>query len=402
MIDGAALDVARRTGDPVADRAVAEIYAERAAAGTAVDPGSLLRDMLGRHPSAGRPEARTQREQTWFDEEVDLPPWADRQRCESGRRFFCEWSLEIGLGLFLAALPSSYAAEPGVPVLAMTGRLQHHAQTRILETAQLVLDVADRDSMLPTGTAYRTIRHVRLMHAGVRHLISNSDLIGRPGAPGPTGLVWEEHWGVPINQEHLAGTMVTFSYTMLEALEAMGLSYDRDAAEDYLHLWGVAGHLLGIEDHLIPRARDGWRELSDLIAQRNWAPSGYGSDLTAALLDVVRGYLPRPLRGLSQTTMRSLIGDPLADMLGVPPADWTRWLLLGLRGVHREAKEADHTWIGRWLTRQMSVLVLRGFVDAQRPGRPAFAIPTSLAIDDAPLQRVTGRSGLRRARRRPS
>lgn len=402
MIDGAALDVARRTGDPAADRAVAEIFAERAASGVSVEPGALFRGLLERHPSAAANPPRTPREQAWFDEVVGLPPWADRQRCESGRRFFCEWSLEIGLGLFLAALPSAYAAEPGVPVLAMTGRLQHHAKQRILETAQLVLDVADRDSMLPTGTAYRTIRHVRLMHAGVRHLITTSDVIGRPGAPGPTGLVWEDHWGVPINQEHLAGTMVTFSYTMLEALDAMGLPYDQSGADDYLHLWGVAGHLLGIQDHLIPRERDGWRQLNDLIAARNWAPSRYGSELTAALLDVVRGYLPRPVRGLSQTTMRSLIGDPLADMLGVPPADWTRWLLVGLRGARREAKEADHTRIGRWLTRQMSMLVLRGFVDAERSGRPAFAIPTSLAVDDAPMHRVTARSGLLRALRRAS
>lgn len=391
-VDGAVLDLARKTGDPVADPVIELIFAERAAAGVASDPGANFRRMLEQHPSVGAAPARTPREQAWFDEVVELPPWADLERCESGRRFFNDWALEIGLGLFLCALPAAYAAEPGVPVLAMTGRLQEHAQERILETAQLVLDIGDRGSLLPTGNAYRTIRHVRLMHAAVRRLITTSDRIGRPGAPGPTGLVWEEHWGVPINQEHLAGTMVSFSYAMLEALDAMGLDHDQDAADDYLHLWAVAGHLIGVQEHLIPHDRASWQHLSDLIKARNYAPSEYGSALTRALLDVVRGYLPRPLRGLAPTTMRSMIGDDVADMLDVPKANWTRWLLLGVRGVlQQEILDADHTALGRLLTRHMSMLVLHGFVEAQRPGRPAFAIPESLAIDDSPLSRVAPR-----------
>lgn len=388
-VDGAVLDVARKTGDPVADEAIELIFTEREAAGVASDPGATFRRMLEQHPSVGTTPGRTPREQAWFDEVVELPPWADLERCESGRRFFNDWALEIGLGLFLCALPAAYAAEPGVPVLAMTGRLQDHAQERILETAQLVLDIGDRDSLQPTGNAYRTIRHVRLMHAAVRRLITTSERIGRPGAPGPTGLVWEEHWGVPINQEHLAGTMVSFSYAMLEALDAMGLEHDEAAADDYLHLWAVAGHLIGVQDHLIPHDRASWQHLSDLIKERNYAPSVYGSALTRALLDVVRGYLPRPLRGLAPTTMRSMIGDHVADMLEVPEANWTRWLLVGVRGVlQQEILDADHTALGRFLTRRMSMLVLHGFVEAQRPGRPAFAIPESLAIDSAPLRRV--------------
>lgn len=391
-VDGAVLDTARKTGDPVADVAIGQIFTERAAAGLASDPGANFRRMLDEHPSVATAPPRTPSEQAWFDEVVELPPWADLERCESGRQFFNDWALEIGLGLFLCALPAAYAAEPGVPVLAMTGRLEDHAQERILETAQLVLDIGDRDSLLPSGNAYRTIRHVRLMHAAVRHLITTSDRIGRPGAPGPTGLVWEEHWGVPINQEHLAGTMVSFSYAMLEALDAMGLEHDQDAADDYLHLWAVAGHLIGVQDRLIPHDRESWRHLSDLIKERNYAPSAYGSALTRALLDVVRGYLPRPVRGLAPTTMRSMIGDEVADMLDVPKADWTRWLMLGIRGaLQQEILDADHTALGRLLTRRMSMLVLRGFVEAQRPGRPAFAIPVSLAVGDAPLTRVARR-----------
>jgi hypothetical protein len=230
---------------------------------------------------------------------------------------------------------------------------------------------------------------VRLMHAGVRHLITTSDRIGRPGAPGPTGLVWKPHWGVPINQEHLAGTMVSFSFAMLEALDAMGFDYDERGADDYLHLWAVAGHLIGVQDNLIPHDREAWQRLSDLIKERNYASSTYGVDLTRALLEVVQGYLPRPLRGLGPTAMRSMIGDTVADMLEVPEANWTRWLLLGIRGAMQEdALDPDHTRLGRFLTRRMSMLVLRGFVEAQRAGRPSFEIPSSLAVDDAPLGKV--------------
>lgn len=377
QIDDATLDRARRTGDPVADGVVATVFVDPP---VAADP---FRHLLAVH---GRPDAHddpvSPQVRDWFDDHGALPAWVDLDRCNRGVDFFAEWSLQIGLGLFLSALPSAYAAESGVPVLALTARLETDAERRIMETAQLVLDVGRHDSMTPGSPAYVTARHVRLMHAGVRHLIRNDPRISPPGPAGPGAFVWEPSWGVPINQEHLAGTLVSFSFTMLEVLDTIGLDYDQQAATDYLHLWSVVGHLLGVEDHLIPRSRHEYAELSAAIKRRNYRASGYGADLTAALLDVVRSYLPRHLDGLAPTTMRSFIGEDVADMLDVPPRNWTRWLLLGIRDSMRSgAGAAGHTAIGRWLTRRVSMAILRGFVETQRPGRPDFAIPRELGID---------------------
>ena len=381
------LDRARRTGDGPADAAAAAILSERRAAsgGDGVTPGELFRHLLAQHPDQQRTAPSTDRtpiEQRWLEGEGELPDWYDEARCERGRLFFQEWALEIGLGLFLAALPSAYAAEPGVPVLAATGQLEQHAQSRILETAQLVLDMGRPRTLADGGAARRTLRHVRLMHAGVRQLIGSDPRVSPPGDPDGAALVWEEHWGVPINQEHLAGTMVSFSHRMLDALDAMGLPYDQDAADDYLHLWAVAGHLLGVEDHLIPHDRASWRELSDAIIERNYCTSPFGVRLTRALLDVVEGYLPPLLRGLAPTTMRSMIGDDVAALLDVPRSDWTRFLLLGFRGISHDAVgQTQHSRLGRRVTRVVSMLVLRGFVEAQRTHRPTFEIPASLGID---------------------
>src|SRR5436190_800161 len=82
-------------------------------------------------------------------------------------------------------------AAKAVKVLHMTARLETDAQRRVIETAQLLVDVMASGGLSPSGAGKRSAQKVRLLHAAVRYLI------GKSGQ-------WDPALGVPINQEDLA------------------------------------------------------------------------------------------------------------------------------------------------------------------------------------------------------
>src|SRR3954453_8737973 len=125
-VDEATLNRLRHTGDPPADD-VARAFRSN-------DPVALL---TATHTERyADPEDMDPRLASWFSDPAPLPPWADHGRLRRGAAFFDLWGVEIGLGLFLCALPSAYAAASGVQVLALTARLQTDAKRRVFETAQ--------------------------------------------------------------------------------------------------------------------------------------------------------------------------------------------------------------------------------------------------------------------------
>src|SRR4029453_9478056 len=120
-------------------------------------------------------------------------------------------------------------------VLASTSSFEANARRRILETAHFVLDVASNGGLSPDGRGIRAAQKVRLMHASVRMLVR------RRG--------WnEELHGVPINQQHLVGTMLSFSTVVIDGLRTMGIMVRDDEAEAWFHLWRVVGFMLGIDE----------------------------------------------------------------------------------------------------------------------------------------------------------
>ena len=82
------------------------------------------------------------------------------------------------------------------------------------------------------------------MHAAVRHLVRAS-------------AAYDPEWGVPVNQEDLAGTLLTFSVVVLDALAKLGTTFSDEDADAYFHSWNCVGHVLGVDRRLICDTLDG-------------------------------------------------------------------------------------------------------------------------------------------------
>ncbi|MDT5083386.1 MAG: hypothetical protein QOJ61_429, partial [Mycobacterium sp.] len=200
----ALLDRMREFGDPVADTPVAAVL-ERGG----VD---AVRTMMRTLVRADQPvpEELPDEIQAYLFESLPLPDWADMDKIRRGQQLFETWGLQIAICLFCASLPTSYAAAKGVKVLYLTARLDTDARRRVMETGQFLIDALTVGGLDEHGKGRRTIQRVRLMHAAVRHLITARN----EQTPG----MWHSDWGTPINQEDLAGTLLSFSYVVADPI----------------------------------------------------------------------------------------------------------------------------------------------------------------------------------------
>jgi hypothetical protein len=368
----ALLDELRYQGDPVADDVASRYY--DAVQG---DHARLFRGLLGNESQTADTVLAE-----YYAEQTPLPDWVDQELLGKGADFFTQWGLEIGLGLFCFSLPVGYAAVPAARVLDLTARLETDTRRRVYETAQMVLDVTSPGALQPGQHGQATVRRVRLMHAGIRHLVLHDPRVAQVETPPPdSGQAWcAQQWGTPISQEHLVGALLTFGHSMLRVLDRLGVVYDEVDAEAYLHLWSVVGHLLGVRPDLLPIDRATGDRLDELVRDRNVAATAAGRKLTEALLGVIDDCGPDGILGsLPAATMRHLLGDEIADMLGIPPGGWVEHVLSQLNPVMRVLSLVEEEPGLRTVARWMSRGILTGFVQCERGhDRPAFAIPRHL------------------------
>jgi hypothetical protein len=154
--------------------------------------------------------------------------------------------------------------------------------------------------------ALRRLARVRLVHAAVRWFSYHGG--------------WDAAaWGVPVNQEDMAGTNLSFSYVILQGLRKNGVREAVEEEEAYQHFWNVAGYLSGVPEALLPQNLREAYVLGTAIARRQFRPTDEGRALTRALLRTIEAIVPQAaLRGIPAAQMRFLLGDDFADQLGIP------------------------------------------------------------------------------------
>jgi uncharacterized protein (DUF2236 family) len=271
------------------------------------------------------------------------------------------------------SLPSSYAAKKGVQVLHRTAYLAKRPNRRLFETAQFIVDVMSPGGLGPGGRGIRTAQKVRMMHAAIRHLIRTD-----------TGAPWSiEQLGMPINQEDLLGTLMTFTWLILDGLDRLGVQLTPQEQQAYLETWLVVGTLMGVEPQLLPRTVDDARQVCALIERRQVAESPEGREMMAALLGMMQTNLPHHFQTLPGSLIREFLPPNVATFLGVPPHPFEEAMIRladeALRPLQRfMTREAQRSA----LVRTFSIHLLRWMISMELDGQPArFALPDSLQQD---------------------
>jgi ER-bound oxygenase mpaB/B'/Rubber oxygenase, catalytic domain len=373
----ALLDRMRELGDPMADIPVAAVLERDGVDAVRALMRSLVR--VDQPVPAELPDEI----QAYLLETLPLPEWADADKIKRGQQLFETWGVPIAICLFCASLPSSYAAANGVKALYLTARLDTDARRRVMETGQFLIDVLTVGGLDEHGKGRRTIQRVRLMHAAVRHLIRARNEL----TPG----MWHPDWGTPINQEDLAGTLLSFSYVVADPLRRLGVRLGAKDVDAYLHLWNVIGHLLGVRDELLVSDVADALALVDTIERRQFKASPEGQELTRALISLLDELTP--LHRLDETIpplIRHLIGEDTADLLGVPKSDladdlgWiariANWFYVHVLG--QVERDLPRFQLMSRIARPFGRDLLNALFKLERGGeRPPFDIPDHLARD---------------------
>ncbi len=284
--------------DPIADKIVQLLYAEgrrdAERSGNPVDRPrrafqflSLLINRMSipdpevEHPFAAEdptytfsPEVR-EALRAFMREAQKVPKWADFDLIRQAQALFKANPLLAYPMLAFLSLPVLYTCgRGGTPVLILTEQISAKVRRRIVETGSLIMQVMQRDSFTklpeqptltnPVPVGIEAVLRVRLLHAASRTIINcfwEDGMKDRAADPSkvrtyqgkPADQIWRKEWGQPINQQYLAGVLMSFSYLDLYGLEKVGVIVSDEDKKAYMHLWNVFGYILGVEEDALLR-----------------------------------------------------------------------------------------------------------------------------------------------------
>lgn len=373
--DDQLLDGLRMKGDSFADEHVRSVIGVDASDRL----GLLIRDLAGQNGTGLPPELRPVHEQ--LHPHSDALP-LDPDRIAKGHEFFAEHGPEIMLVLACYSLPAAYAAAKGARVLGQTRYLVEDPARRLLETAQMVVNVLTPDELGPGARGLSTAKKVRLMHAAIRQLIltgTDTSMLSNSSS------LWDtDGLGLPINQEDLLGTLMTFSWVVLDGLERLRIPMDDAQRDAYMEAWRAIAVGLGIKPEHIPASFAEAEVLTRTIQQRQIRTdqdNPAGRMLTASLLQMMRQRTPgRLFDPIGGSLMRLFLPQDVADQLGVPRNVLYDPSVRLLVGFMRFFNFTLRSIIGDpQAYRRFSLSFVQTMLDAHLPdGRPRFAIPGNL------------------------
>lgn len=299
IFDDTLLTPFRQLGDPAADALVAAVAQQTGREGLTVFM-RFLGDLKNGSLAEQLPEVVH-----FFEQQGHLPPWANPQKMAQGMAFFWKYETEIALLLGCYSLPYCYAAANGAQVLWLTERIKKDTYKRLEETGEFVFEIMQERDWRNGRNVIKVLK-IRLMHAVVRYFTSHH-------------AQWDSTWGLPINQEDMAGTNLAFSYIVVRGLRKMNVKTQTNEEESFLHFWDIIGCLLGVNERLLPVDLREAYHLDRAIYRRQFKPSVAGKGLTQALTKVLQNQVPtKQLQNFPMAQMRFLLGKEVADLLGVP------------------------------------------------------------------------------------
>lgn len=304
--------------DPLADEAVASLISE---SGDTTPLEQFLTGLYrGEPPLDGLPEPM----QRFLRETDALPPWACAPMLDAASKVFLDWGV-LAVGAHLcASLPETYALPRIARLLDITQQLDKdpvHADRRLWFTVRMCFDVLDEHGLGPKGSGLVALQRLRLLHAMVRLFVQRRlETPHRLAALSSAGL-WDGENGLPISQLELLHTLLTFSHVVLRSFDVWQCGLTPYQHESYIHIWNVAGFLLGIRPELLPRSAADAERIFTAIKQRYAAPTPQSQRLGRALIGFWESLFPATVRGegvaLMQYVVSTLISSETAKINGL-------------------------------------------------------------------------------------
>lgn len=319
-------------GDPLADELVAWMQA------TGMRPAWALVNQAIEAGVAAIPDAPPAL-RAFFDHVERLPGWVDEQRLVRGAQV-CGLGGRAGMrALAVTGLMAGYQLAAVNQTLLATGALEKGAARRIAETTKWWIDVTEPGAMQRGGDGFKSTLRVRIIHALVRHHVSQQ-------------ATWDEaDLGLPVNQTDMQATYLGFSVVYLLGMKLVGIPLSAQDKADVMHLWRCIAWVNGVGEGLLHELADGERSgmawlFKNLLSQR--MADADSARLAQALANepLHRHYprwgwlMGRFNRAMQLSIARTCMANETLRDLGLPV--WTLpwyplWMMLFNQTLHRTA-----------------------------------------------------------------
>jgi hypothetical protein len=369
------LDSMSKQGDPLADDFLTKLMGDNEVA-------SIRKIFAEMNSNNEIPPATTFPELSeFFAATHNLPKDVDLARIGRGEKVFQENAFTGALVLLTKSLPEGYAAPNLAIILNLSGNLRTHPYKRLLATLQTVVNVSTFHGFQDGGRAVITAQKLRLLHAGIRHLTRRY----RPD--------FEPKYGIPVNQEDMLGTVMGFSYLVIEGMRTLEAGLTLQEEEDFLYLWRVFAQMMGIHPpgkpesfEYIPDDVEDAKAFYEAYRLRYYVTADKNPDGVAlghANLKMLKHFVPRFLRlfgfgALPRLYMLELMGPKQCALINIRRMrgyGLVKWLLFALVRLWRpieHIRTKRHERIGAMIFQEM--------IDKAYGGEVTFTIP--LSIDD--------------------
>lgn len=220
-------------GDPLADRAVAEL-AEVAAdgAGSHALISGALRDPYSMPPDT--PPLLRQ----LVEECSVVPGWFDEELAQAGCRAFHRNAETVLGALSVGAIVEGFSTLISKS-FRIRGRIFLNGVRRLKQNILHLVEQYMPGGILPGGDGWRLTLRVRLVHAQSRKLLLQ--------APE-----WEHDvYGLPVSTAHMLLAAATFSGRLCQHARSLGARISDEECEGYVHVWRLTGLYQGIPESLL-------------------------------------------------------------------------------------------------------------------------------------------------------
>jgi hypothetical protein len=243
---------------------------------------------------------------------------------------------------------------------------------RIAETAQFVVFAMSPGGLSHKGKGFVAAQKVRLIHAVIRYYLRQQN--------------WDPKlYDEPINQEDMAGTLMSFSALILLGLEQLGIELEPVEKEAYIHCWRVVGHIVGLEDDMIPENASDAIKLGNSILEHQIARSEQGSALMKALLEFQNkksSKLMGPQTNIAM--MRLMMGQKISDLLDVPEIEQGKIdrLRQKIKRIARFMEILDHSLVFAMVLQFLIKIISKLMISSMTRSKIInFYLPKSLRQD---------------------
>ena len=302
-----------RIGDPLADAAVKDLaLLPRAEASRFIQAGMDQNEDVFRNAPKSLRDLFSEPE----------PPWLDYDAFRPGTRAFLANVVNVFVAFVAGTLIDGFSTLISESFF-QTGRVFDYGVRRLRQNNRHQVEIFWPEGLQRDGEGWKLSVRIRLVHAQVRYLLSQSP-------------EWDfKSHGTPISAAHMGFALACFSARTLKHSETLGAVYTQEERESFCAVWRYAGHLMGVPDAMLYTDEEDalrWYEIGSACEP---PPGEHAVIMVHALINsaplVVGTTDPAARAKLVEKTIypvcRFLIGKDLADKLNIPKSGRLRMRL---------------------------------------------------------------------------